>query len=148
MNAAHVHLVLNHAPLFGLIAGIALLAWGLIRRSYEMRLASYAAFILSALASIAVYFTGGAAELLVEDLPGVAERAIERHEDIAKIAMFAIGASGLLAAAAIFVEHRRLALRRSVLAALLVVALLAAGVVAYAANLGGQIRHTEITARQ
>lgn len=57
MNAAHVHLVLNHAPLFGLITGI-------------------------------------------------------------------------------------------VLAALLVVAFLAVGVVGYAANLGGQIRHPEITARQ
>lgn len=148
MNAAHVHLVLNHAPLFGLIAGIMLLSWGLLRRSYEMRLASYAAFILSALAAIAVYLSGGSAESLIEDLPGVTERAIERHEDIAKIAMVAIGATGLLAAVAFFVERTGLALRRSVPAALLVVAFVAVGVVGYAANLGGQIRHPEITAHQ
>jgi len=147
MNAAHVHLILNHAPLFGLFAGIVLLIWGLLRGSYEMRLASYAAFILSALAAIAVYLSGGAAESLIEDLPGVTEGAIERHEDIAKIAMLAIGAKGLLAAAASFVE-RRGAFQRSVLAALLLVAVLAVGVVGYAANLGGQIRHPEISAHQ
>ncbi|HKU66247.1 MAG TPA: hypothetical protein VJP85_00570 [Candidatus Baltobacteraceae bacterium] len=145
MNAAHLHLVLNHAPLFGSIAGIALLVWGLLRRSYEMRLASYAAFVLSALAAIAVYLSGGAAESLVEDLPGVTERAIERHEDIAKVAMFAIGASGVLAAAAFFVERGRRTLRPIVLAALLVAAFAAVGVAGYTANLGGQIRHSEIS---
>jgi hypothetical protein len=81
-------------------------------------------------------------------LPGITESAIERHEDIAKIAMLAIGASGLLAAVAFFMERSGRALRRYVLAALLVVAFLAVGVVGYAANLGGQIRHTEITAHQ
>jgi drug/metabolite transporter (DMT)-like permease len=148
MNAVHVHLIINHAPLFGLIAGVVLLGWGVLRRSYEVRLASYVAFILSALAAIAVYLTGGAAESLIEDLPGVTESAIERHEDIAKMAMLAIGATGLLAAIAFLVERSGLALRRSVLAALLVVAFLALGVVGYAANVGGQIRHTEITAHQ
>ena len=47
----------------------------------------------------------------------------ERHEDIAKVA---IRATGALAAVAFF----------------------ALGVVGYAANLGGQIRHTEITAHR
>lgn len=148
MNAAHIHLVLNHAPLFGVLAGIVLLLWGLLRRSYDVRLASYAAFILSALAAIAVYLTGGAAESLIEDPPGIKESAIERHEDIAKIAMVAIGATGALAAITVFVEHSGLALRRSALAALLAVALVALGVVGYAANLGGQIRHPEITAHR
>jgi hypothetical protein len=148
MNAAHIHLVLNHAPLFGVLAGIVLLLWGLLRRSYEVRLASYAAFILSALAAIGVYITGGAAESLIEDLAGITESAIERHEDIAKIAMVAISATGALAAVAFFVERSGFAVRRSVLAALLVVAFVAFGVVGYAANLGGQIRHTEITAHQ
>lgn len=148
MNAAHLHLVLNHVPLFGLLAGIVLLIWGLLRRSYEMRIASYAAFVVSGLAAIAVYFSGGAAESLIEDLPGVAERLIEQHEDLAKLAMLGIGASGVLAAVAFFVEHSGLALRRSVVAALLVVAFLSVGVVGYTANLGGQIRHPEISTQK
>lgn len=148
MNAAHVHLVINHAPLFGLVAGVVLLGWGVLRRSYEVRLASYAAFILSGIAAIAVYLTGGAAESLIEDLPGIAESAIERHEEMAKIALVFICASGIVAVMAIFAERGTLALRRSVLATLLVVALVALGVVGYAANLGGQIRHSEITAHQ
>jgi len=148
MNAAHLHLVLNHTPLFGLIAGILLLIWGLLRRSYEMRLASYAEFVVSGVAAIAVYFSGGAAESLVEDLPGVAERLIERHEDLAKIAMLGIGASGVLAAIAFFVDRSGLALRRSVVAALLVVAFLSVGLVGFTANSGGQIRHPEISSQK
>lgn len=148
MNAAHVHLAINHAPLFGVLAGIVLLGWGVLRGSAELRLASYAAFIISALIALAVYFTGGVAESIIEDLPGVAESAIERHEDIAKIAVFAICVTGVLAGAAFFVERSALAIRRSVPAGLFLAAFVALGVVGYAANLGGQIRHPEITARQ
>jgi hypothetical protein len=32
MNAAHVHLVLNHAPIFGLPLAVVLLVYGLVRR--------------------------------------------------------------------------------------------------------------------
>jgi glucan phosphoethanolaminetransferase (alkaline phosphatase superfamily) len=148
MNVAHVHLILNHAPLFGVIAGIVLLAWGTVRSSHEVRLAAYTAFIVSALAAIVVYFTGGPAESLIENLPGISEKAIERHEEIAKIALGLTWVSGIFAAIAFFAERSMLRLRKPVLATLFALALVTVGVVGYTANLGGQIRHSEITAHQ
>lgn len=148
MNAAHVHLMLNHAPLFGVAGALLLLVWGIVRKSREVRLASYVAFILSAVAAVVVYLTGGAAEALVEDLPGVTETAIERHEDLAKLAVALICGTGLAAAITFIAEYRRMAYQKVAMTAVVLLALVSFGVVGYTANLGGQIRHSEITAHQ
>ncbi len=148
MNAVHLHLMLNHAPLFGVLAGLLLLAWGVFRNSREVRFLSYAAFVLSALSAIAVYLTGGAAEALVEDLPGITEAAIERHEEIAKIALGLACLSGIVALIAFYAERGTYALRKPALTSLFLIGVIALGTVEYAANLGGQIRHPEITAHK
>lgn len=146
MNAAHLHLVVNHAPLFGLIAALLLLAWGLLRKSSEFRTASYVAFMLSAVAAVIAYVSGGGAEEIVEDLPGITERAIDRHEDAAKIALLLMSVTGIGAAAAFFFERAKTAARMIPAKAVFAVALLALGAVGYTANLGGLIHHAEIAA--
>jgi hypothetical protein len=145
MNTAHVHLIVNHAPLFGLVAALLLLAWGVLRNSPEVRFASYVAFLLSGIAAIVAYMTGGAAESLVEDLPGITGAAIERHQDVAALAVLVIGFSAGAAVAAFVTEKAGATLRRATLTVLFVIGIAALGTVAYAANLGGQIHHTEIT---
>ncbi len=145
MNAAHLHLVTNHAPLFGLVAALILLVWGVARGVGELRFAAYVAFILSAVAGGVAYFSGVAAESIVEDLPGMTEATIERHQDVATIALVLVALSGIGAIAAIFAERGREGLRRFVWIGLFVLAIAAGAVVGYTANLGGQIHHTEIT---
>lgn len=148
MNAVHLHLVTNHAPLFGLIAAILLLGWGVARNSREFRIAAYAAFVLSSIAAIVAYLSGGAAESVVEDLPGITEGSIERHQEAATAALALISVAGIGSIVAFFVERGALALRKTTITALFAVALIALGVVGYAANLGGLIHHTEITAHK
>lgn len=148
MNAAHAHLVINHAPLFGLIAAVLLLAWGTIRRSPDVRIAAYIAFVLSSLAAAAAYLSGVAAEPIVEDLPGVTEAAIERHQEAANIALALIAAAGVGAVIAALSERSREVLSRAAVMGVFVLAVLGLATIGYAANLGGLIHHPEITAHR
>jgi len=148
MNAAHLHLISNHAPLFGLIAGLLLLAWGTLRDSHEIRIVSYVLFILSALAGGIAYLSGDAAESLVEHMPGMSEAAIERHQDIATFALGLIVLAAVISIVAMFAERGGAAFRRGLLIGLFVVGAISVGVVGYTASLGGQIHHTEITTPQ
>lgn len=146
MNGAHLHLLVNHVPVLGLVFGLALLAAALFRRSTELTRASLVVFVLAGIAGIVVYLTGEPAEDTVEKVAGITEGLIGRHEDAALAAT--IG-SGVLGAWALFglAGFRRLAtLPRWFTSSSLVLALVAAVMMGWTANLGGQIRHSEIRA--
>lgn len=144
MNAAHLHLILNHVPLFGLFAGIVLLAWGVIRASPEVRLVARVTFVLAAFAGLIAFFTGKGAEDALENLPRVLEHLIERHEDAATVALVGILLTGILAAIGIGIDRAPDRLKRIAIGALFAVSLVTLAFTGYAANLGGQIRHAEV----
>jgi hypothetical protein len=73
MNWAHVHLIINHFPVIGILGAILLLVYSLVRKSEEVKMVSLSVFAIIALITLAVYFTGGAAEEVVKNLPGVTE---------------------------------------------------------------------------
>ena len=99
MNPAHLHLILNHVPVVGTLFGLALLGWGLLRKSEELTKTSLGILIIIALLAIPVYLTGEPAEEIVEHLPGVNEASIEQHEEAALVAFVGIlivGAAALV----------------------------------------------------
>ena len=143
MNAAHLHLLLNHAPVFGVLFALALLGLGQLRRSDEFSRLGLLCLIISGLAALAAMLTGEPAEEAVEHLAGVTERAIHAHEEAAELAAVATYAGSAVALAALmFFRRTGLGPRLTTLA--LIVALAAFGLMARTANLGGQIRHPEI----
>ena len=143
MTIVHLHLLLNHIPVVGAIFVVALLATALVRRdSIVARVALWTSALLGIVA-IAVYFTGEPAEEAVEHLPGISESAIERHEELALVATTMIAAFGALALGALMMFRGR-SLPRWVIVSSFVGMLAVAGVMGWTANLGGQIRHTEI----
>ncbi|HXE73616.1 MAG TPA: hypothetical protein VNO81_13225 [Candidatus Nitrosotenuis sp.] len=144
MNPTHLHLLLNHVPLLGLVFGILLLAGGALRRSEELKKAGLVFLCLAALVAVPVNFSGEAAEEGVERLPGVEESYIERHEEAAKGALAAVVVVGVAAAVALVFFRGGRPVPGWLVGALLLLALAAGGLMARAANLGGQIRHTEI----
>ena len=97
MNSAHLHLILNHIPVFGTALGLLLMIYSFVAKSDEVRKISLGAFILSAITLIAVYLTGEPAEEIVENLPGVSEAIIETHEDAAFYALIFMEITGFLA---------------------------------------------------
>ncbi|HXG44215.1 MAG TPA: hypothetical protein VNJ71_05575 [Gemmatimonadales bacterium] len=144
MNAAHLHLVVNHLPVAGLLFGIALFAAARIRRSEDLARAALWTFFLTGVAGLGAYLTGSGAEETVEGLAGVSERLVERHEEAALLATAAAGVAGLIALTGLIGLRRGSAFPGWFNAAMLAGALVAGGLMARAANLGGQIRHPEI----
>ena len=147
MNAAQIHLALNHVPLFLSVIGGGILISGMIKKNESFKTLSLYLMVAAALFVLPVYFTGEGTEELVERLPGVQESAIEQHEDMAKAALAVIIASGIIALTGLLFQKKR-TVGRFIFIAALVLSLLSFGVTAQTAHLGGLIRHSEISSNQ
>ena len=145
-NWAHVHLMINHFPVVGVIGAFLLLLYALVRKSEEVKMVSLGAFVLVALITIPVYVTGGFAEDVVKNLPGVTEKLIGQHEDIAFYALILTASLGIFSLVGLFLLRRSGKLPQWVISVVLVLSLITMAVTGFTANLGGQIRHTEIRA--
>lgn len=145
MNWPHIHLMLNHFPVLGTLFGLVLLAWGIVRRNDSLQRAALLTFTVVALVAIPVYFTGKPAEDAVEHLAGTAESAIEAHEEAALVSFIAMELLGALALGALLLSRTRFNPTLVVRTAL-AVALFTGGLMAWTANLGGRIRHSELRA--
>jgi hypothetical protein len=150
MDPTHLHLMLNHVPIVGIPIGLALLIFGLLLRSGQLRVASLLIFVFCAGIAAVVFLTGEPAEETVESLPGVSHLVIEAHEESAEVAIWGAVALGAVAALALALHIPRhlpsvgIRLRTVSLAAPLLLAAIVAVMLFRTANLGGQIRHTEI----
>lgn len=143
MSIVHLHLLLNHVPVVGTLFALLLFAAAvLLPRAVSIRFALGFSAAL-ALVAVAVYFTGGAAEEAVEKLAGVTERAIEQHEEAAELSTIAISIFGTLSLAALVI-YRKGQVPRWVGAAGFAGTVVLSALMGWTANLGGQIRHTEI----
>jgi hypothetical protein len=143
MNAAHLHLALNHIPVVGFALAALLLIVGLLRRSESIERTSVAAFVVIAVLTIPAYLTGEPAEDIVKTLAGVSEAMVESHEEASQIAFTAIIVVGVFALVGLGL-FRKKQLPQWFAVITLMLALTATVLVGRAANLGGQIRHPEI----
>jgi hypothetical protein len=144
INWAHVHLMVNHFPVIGVLGAILLFLYALIKKSEELKIVSLGVFVIIALITIPVFFTGEAAENVVKKLPGVTETDIGRHEEFAEYSitvMEILGAASLLGLYFIFKSGTA---PKWLLSIVILLSLLTAALIGFTANLGGQIRHTEI----
>ena len=144
MNATHLHLLLNHIPVLGTAFGLALLAFGLWRKSEDLKKAALGAFLISTLFAVPAYLTGEPAEDGVKSLPGVTKAVIEQHEDAASVAFTCIIALGVAALAGLVAFRRGKVVATWFSAMMLAASVVVSGLMAWTANLGGQVRHTEI----
>lgn len=144
MNWAHVHLVLNHVPIMGVLFGLLTLGVAWIKNSKELKILSLGFFVLAAILTIPVYFTGEPAEEAVEHLAGVAESVIEQHEEAAEVSFIITGILGAIALAGLVLFWNSPHIPHWFVTGVLILALVVGGSMAWTANLGGQIRHSEI----
>ncbi|HEU0078711.1 MAG TPA: hypothetical protein VFQ76_13750 [Longimicrobiaceae bacterium] len=145
MSTVHLHLLLNHVPVIGTLIGLCLLAWAVLRKDQGLARVTLGLFAVLAVVALATVLTGEPAEEAVEGLAGVSESVIERHEAAALLATIALGLLGAVSLG-VLAWFRGRPLRRPVMVLVLALALVPAGMMAWTANLGGQIRHTEIRA--
>ncbi|HEX4948150.1 MAG TPA: hypothetical protein VFZ34_15870 [Blastocatellia bacterium] len=144
MNSAHLHLLLNHVPVIGMIFGLFILLFALLRNSDAAKRIALSIFVVAALFAIPTYLSGEPAEEVAEHLPGVTHTLIESHEEAAQLALVAVEITGLLSLVGLILARRTQTLPQWLVIAPLALALVTTGLLGWTANLGGQIRHTEI----
>jgi uncharacterized membrane protein len=143
MNGAHLHLVLNHFPVIGLIFCLAMLLAGILRKSEELTRTGMVILIAVAVIAIPVYLTGEPAEEIVEHMPSASEQALESHEDSGRMALITLEVIGAFALLGLLMNRRPMPLPRWLAPALLVLAIALTGWVGWTSYLGGQINHPE-----
>ncbi len=137
-NAIHLHLILNHAPVFGELFAVGLLLAAAVVRSTTLLRTALAVVILTALGAIPVFFTGRAAADAIGKVEGIDQEAIGPHEDSAERFLIAAGLAG--AAALVALVRPRL----STIAIASALTLISFGAAGWAANRGALIHHNEL----
>jgi uncharacterized membrane protein len=82
-NAAHLHLLINHFPIFLPLFGLVILIIGIFFKSEIVKRVSLAMFIFSGLFAFIAFSTGEGAEEVVEELKRSHE-LMHEHEEAAK----------------------------------------------------------------
>lgn len=143
MSSAHLHLVLNHVPLFGLLFGGGVLLYAVARASDVAARIALVFFVVSGLAAAGTYLTGEEAEEIVEGLSRVTHVAIEAHEEVAIFALVSTATLAFLSLVFLF-WYRGRSIPRVVGVVLLAVTFVSIATVGYTAYTGGQINHPEL----
>lgn len=144
MNAAQVHLALTHMPVILTIAGLMILLVSIFIKKTIVSNVGYFVLIAAGIFAIPVFLSGEGAEEIVEELTGVTGSMIEQHQNIAKFSFYAVLATAAISIFALLKLNSRLV--RPVSYLVLVLGIVTTGLMAYTAHLGGQIRHSEISA--
>lgn len=143
MNRAHVHLLINHAPMFTFLLGLLVLFIGRLRRSAEITMVALVLFVTAAVVTVPTYLSGQGSSRILKGLEGMDREVTKNHSSAAQ---FALICSLILGAVAVWalLEWRRtgdLAGRTRMI--VWVVALFTTAVMMRASYLGGAVRHTE-----
>ena len=146
MNAAHLHLALNHLPIFALAFALVVLGWGRIRRERIVVSLGLALTVLAGAGAGAAFLTGEPAEEVIEDRPGIDEARIHEHEEAAEFAVWLTIAAAVVAAGALWYHRRGEPYSPAALTATMVVGLVAMASLTVTAWHGGEISHPEIRA--
>lgn len=146
MDQTHIHLIITHLPIFGSILGAIVLVMGLVNKTRQTLIAGYIVLLISSLGALIAHQTGEAAEEAVEHLQGFSEKLIHEHEESAEIAFIAMIVLGLLSLVALFLAYRKSSYSYPVGWIIFIISLVSFGIIARTGYLGGQIRHTEISA--
>ena len=142
-SATHLHLMINHFPLFGAAIAMVVLAWALLARSRDLTRAGLILTLVCGIGGFVAKQSGEGAERQVEDLPWFNKDLFEEHEEAADWAWVTLAVAGVAAAVTLFRMRggKQARLETGITLVLLTVGFAATAKTALA---GGQIRHEEI----
>jgi hypothetical protein len=144
LNLAHIHIILNHVPSLGSIAGLLLLAAGIYKKDEALKQFAYGVLVLITMAILPTYISGAEAQRLVAQNPSYSAGMFQLHQNAAMVTLLFMTAAGMFAWFGLW-EYRRSA--RSGLfttRCTLISTMAAVGSVLVTANIGGEISHPEI----
>jgi uncharacterized membrane protein len=142
-SGAHIHLLVNHAPIFGSLFALVLLLASYFTSADTFRRTAFVILILTAFAGAAAKYSGEPAEDAVRGFPGVSRDVIHAHEDMADKAFIFAGVLGVLALGGL-VRWRRGPIPGGVTLVAVLATAFVGGAMVYTGLLGGRVRHTEV----
>lgn len=144
MNAAHIHLILNHFPIAGILGAILILLVAAWCENKELSIAGMLLVVLTGIVTIPTYLSGEPAEKIIEHMPNISEKMIHIHEETAEKALWFIGASTLAALISLVLTIKRKRVPERAITTILIISIVAMGFIAWTNELGGEISHPEI----
>lgn len=145
MNAAHLHLILNHFPVVTFIIAFLVVLAGMGLRNTSLLRTALALMILAGLGGLAAYLTGEPAEDMLKKAQWFSKQAVHRHEEAAEKAFIVGLVTALLASGALVTSLKGLRHRGKLMALSILGCAISAGLMGWTAFEGGAIRHDEIT---
>ena len=144
MNFAHIHIVLNHVPSLGCIAGLVMLASAIYTKHEELKKFSFLALVLIGMSALPTYISGAEAQRIVRQLPAVSKAMIQLHQNAAMLTIVAMTITGTFAWFGLW-EFRRFSRAGSLTTkGTLLAAAVTVGLILYTGSIGGKISHPEI----
>ncbi len=144
MNLAHIHIILNHVPSLGSIAGLLLLAAGIYKKDEALKQFAYGVLVLITMAVLPTYITGAESQRIVDKNPSYSAGMVQLHQNAAMITLLCMTAAGMFAWLGLW-EHRRHSRSGPLTTmATLVSTMAAVAAVLVTASIGGKISHLEI----
>jgi hypothetical protein len=142
-SGAHLHLIVNHAPIFGSLFALALLVASYFAAPDVLRRTAFVVLIGTAIAGVAADLTGDPAQDAIRGFPGIRREVIHDHEEMGDKAYLVGGLVGVLALGAL-VRWRRKPVPGNATVVMLVGTVAVCGLMVYTGLLGGEVRHTEV----
>lgn len=141
MQWTQLHLALNHLPVMGVPFLLALMIWGMLRRSAEILRLSHGWMVLLCALSIALKFTGDFAAEEARDRLSGSKAWVERHEQSADQATTGLFLLGVFSAVGWTIGRRPTGVPSWANWTSLTLGLITGVLVGRTAHLGGQISH-------
>ncbi|MEJ4089217.1 hypothetical protein, partial [Galbibacter orientalis] len=138
MNDAHFHLVVNHLPIVGVLIGFLVLLAGLIMKKPQIKNTALGIFIFSALTAIVAFLTGEGAEEIVENLPGISETLIHKHEEYAELFLAMMQILGVTSLITLFLQYKKLPFLKYGFVLILLLSMVTMGIAKYVGTSGGE----------
>ncbi|MFM7311532.1 MAG: DUF2231 domain-containing protein [Flavobacteriales bacterium] len=144
MNAAHLHLAINHLPIALPFAALILLIIGFFTRSGIVQRCAHALLVLSAISAFVTMASGDKAEELIEDKAGISHELIEEHEESAETFAFVSYGLGVLSLIGIWASWRNKIYSTWIAYGTVVAIAVVLWLATRTGESGGEINHPEI----
>ncbi|MEA2338622.1 MAG: hypothetical protein QOE82_2629 [Thermoanaerobaculia bacterium] len=149
-SGVHLHLAINHSPLFAELFALCLILFGLLKKRREFVTAALVVSIVAALCAIASDLTGDKAADFVSHanppIAGLDKTLIKEHDLAAGFCVISSCITGVAAIIALFLGYRRGSRPRWLEIVIAILIAWALSVAGRTALLGGRIHHEEVRA--
>lgn len=145
MEPNHLHLLVNHAPIFGTFIGLVLLIIGFVAKNHVLEKTAFITFIISGFAGSVAYFSGGDAAGVVKHFEETSRPMIKEHAQLGKTAFYMMIALAIASTAVLVIMWRSPNVKSGIMkTAVIALAAITFGILGNVAYLGGKIRRPEL----